>query len=79
MNFLQGLSRRTQILLAAAVLAAAVAAFWLFGSSGVGPGGPRGPVISRDGLRVEFAIDPVGAPGEPLKAGEIARLSLKFT
>lgn len=79
MNFLKGLSRRTQILLAAALLAAAVAAFWLFGSGAVGPDGPRGPVISRDGLRVEFAIDPVGAPGEPLKAGEIARLSLKFT
>lgn len=79
MNFLQSLSRRTQIILAAAVLAAAAAVFWLLGSGGTSPDGSRGPVISRDGLRVEFAIDPVGAPGELLRAGEIARLSLKFT
>ncbi|MEH6409612.1 MAG: cytochrome D1 domain-containing protein [Hyphomonas sp.] len=36
-------------------------------------------VIEREGLRVAFAVSPVGRPGEPVKAGEIARLSLQIT
>lgn len=44
-----------------------------------GPERPAAPVISRDGLNVAFSIAPVGAPDDPLMAGEIARLSLTIT
>jgi DNA-binding beta-propeller fold protein YncE len=36
-------------------------------------------VIEREGLRIAFAVSPIGRPGEPIKAGEIARLSLQIT
>lgn len=78
MKFIEGLSRRGRLLLAIAILAAAGIAFWWLARDGAA-GAARGPLISRDGLEVEFSITPVGAPGESLKAGEIARLSLKFT
>ncbi|MFN7055071.1 cytochrome D1 domain-containing protein [Hyphomonas sp.] len=41
--------------------------------------GAAGPVISRDGLNVEFSITSVTAPDGPVMAGDVARLSLKFT
>lgn len=62
------------IALAAGVLA--IGAFFLF----------RGPSdtisarsISREGLKVDFSVTSVVSPDEPLKAGDIARVSLKFT
>ncbi|HRK67417.1 MAG TPA: YncE family protein, partial [Hyphomonas sp.] len=39
----------------------------------------RGSSVSRDGLKVDFAITSVMEPDQPLKAGEMARISLKFT
>ncbi|MBU4162569.1 MAG: YncE family protein [Alphaproteobacteria bacterium] len=43
------------------------------------PAAVSGKSISREGLKVDFSVTSVIAPGEPLKAGEIARVSLKFT
>lgn len=56
--------------------AAALAAFFL-----LRPGGETvsASSISREGLKVDFSITSVMEPDQPLKAGEIARLSLKFT
>ncbi|MFN7163973.1 MAG: YncE family protein [Hyphomonas sp.] len=38
-----------------------------------------GRSVTREGLKVDFAITSVIEPDKPLKAGEIARVSLKFT
>lgn len=39
----------------------------------------KGSSVSREGLKVDFAITSVMEPDQPLKAGEMARISLKFT
>lgn len=38
-----------------------------------------GNSITREGLKVDFAVTSVATPNEPLKAGDVARVSLKFT
>jgi YVTN family beta-propeller protein len=38
-----------------------------------------GSSVTRDGLKVDFSIASVIAPDEPVKAGELARITLKFT
>lgn len=68
---------RKAALPAALTLAVAVlGAFLLFRPDN---GAVPGSSVSRDGLKIDFAITSVMEPDQPLKAGEMARISLKFT
>jgi len=44
-----------------------------------GSGTVSGNSVTREGLKVDFSISSVVAPDQPLQAGEVARLTLKFT
>ena len=48
--------------------------FFRSGSSSV-----SGDSVTREGLKIDFSITSVIEPDKPLKAGEIAQVSLKFT
>lgn len=68
---------RNRVLAAGLALAAAGLGGWFLTR------GPQdavhGSSVSREGLKVDFAITSVMEPDQPLKAGEMARISLKFT
>lgn len=78
MNALELIKQRPRSLLIAAAALAAILAVWAI-QSGAGGGKPKAPVISREGLNVSFSVTPVTAPNDPLRAGEIARLTLSIT
>ena len=77
MNVIGFLKKRPLSLLAAAIGLIAVLLVWAIRSASNGSGGDT-PIISREGLNVAFSVTPVTAPNDPLRAGEIARLSLKI-
>lgn len=79
MNITKRLSQRPALLLLAGAAFIAVLCYVLIFHQGSGQASRGGPVISRDGLNIEFSINPVTSPDGPVMAGEIARLSLKFT
>lgn len=73
---ISGWVRKAALPLALTIGAAALGAFFLLRPDS---GAVRGSSVTRDGLKVDFAITSVMEPDQPLKAGEMARISLRFT